>query len=83
MSDNRKEKFRFYAGITRSIQRLERLSRVSYINGAELETCLLSRSILSSLIILLPTAQYDLWVREMTLTGLDFRNPVFQEGLYN
>ena len=49
---------------------------MSYINGAELETCLLSRSTLSSLISLLPTAEYDLWVREMTVAGLDFRNPV-------
>ena len=49
---------------------------MSYINGEELETCLLSRSTLSSLISLLPTAEYDLWVREMTVAGLDFRNPV-------
>ena len=55
---------------------MERLSRVSYIDGAELEACLLSRSTLSSLISLLPTAEYDLWVREMTVAGLDFRNPV-------
>ena len=33
-------------------------------------------STLSSLISLLPTAKYDLWVREMTVSGLDFRNPV-------
>ena len=31
---------------------------------------------LSSLISLLPTAEYDLWVREMTVSGLDLRNPV-------
>ena len=49
---------------------------MSYINVAELETCLLSRSTLSSLIRLLPTAEYDLWVREMTVAGLDFRNIV-------
>ena len=49
---------------------------MSYINGEELETCLLSRSTLSSLISLLPTSEYDLWVREMTVAGLDFRNPV-------
>ena len=66
---NRKEKFSFYAAITGSIQRLDRLSRVSYINGAELETCLLSRSTVSSLISLLHTAEYDLWVREMTVSG--------------
>ena len=49
---------------------------MSYISGAELEACLLSRSMLSSLISLLSTAEYDLVVREMTVSGLDFRNPV-------
>ena len=79
MPGNRKKKFSFYSAITGSIQRLERLSRVSYINGVELEACLLSRSILSNLISLLPTAEYDLWVREMTVSGLDFRNPIGAE----
>ena len=65
-----------YSAITGSIQRFERLSRVSYINGVELEACLLSQSTLSSLVSLLPTSEYDLWVREMTVSGLDFRNPV-------
>ena len=74
--DKRKEKFSFYSAITGAIQKLERLSRVTHINGAELESCLLSRSMLSSLIKVLPTAEYDLWVREMTVAGLDFRNPV-------
>ena len=41
-----------------------------------MESCLLSRSTLSSLVKLLPIAEYDLWVREMTVDGLDFRNPV-------
>ena len=63
---NRKEKFSFYAAITGSLQRLERLFRVSYINRAQLEACLLSRSTLCSL---LPSAEYDLWVREMTVSG--------------
>ena len=79
MLGNKKEKFSFYAVLTGSIQRLQRLSRVSYINGAELEACLLSRSSLSSLISLLPSAEYDLWVREKTVSGLDFRNPVGPE----
>ena len=52
---------------------------MSYINEAELEACLLSRSMLCSLISLLPTAEYDLWVRDMTVSGLDFRNPVGAE----
>ena len=37
MSDNRKQKFSFFAAIKEAIQRLEKLSRVSYINGTELE----------------------------------------------
>ena len=52
---------------------------MSYINGVELEACLLSRSTLSSLVILLPTSEYDLWVKEITLSGLDFRNLVGAE----
>ena len=79
MPGNRKEKLNFYAAITGSIQRLERLSRVSNNHGAELEACLLSCSKLSILIILLPTAEYDLWLREMTVSGLDSRNPVGAE----
>ena len=79
MLGHRKEKFDFYAAITNLIQRLERLSRVSYFNGAELEACLLSPSKLSSLISLLPSAEYDLWVREMTVLGLDFKNSVGAE----
>ena len=50
---------------------MERLSRVSYINKVELEACLLSRSMLSSLVSLLPTTEDDLWVREMAVSGLD------------
>ena len=34
--DNRKEKFSFYLAITAAIHRLELLSRVTHINGAEL-----------------------------------------------
>ena len=73
---NRKEKFVFYSAITGAIQRLERFSRVSYIDSTELEACLLSRSTLSSMVGLLPISDYDLWVREMTISGLDFNNPV-------
>ena len=36
---NRKEKFAFYSAITGAMQRLERLSRVSYINRTELKSC--------------------------------------------
>ena len=57
---NRKDKFVFYSAITGAIQRLERLSRVNYIDRVELETCLLSWSTLSSLVRLLPISEYDL-----------------------
>ena len=57
---NRKEIFFFYSTITGAIQRLERLSRVSHINRLELESCLLFRSTLSSLIGPLPISKYDL-----------------------
>ena len=73
---SKKERYAFYSAITRAIQQLERLSRVNYIDKVELETCLLSRSTLSSLTRLLPTIEHDVWVREMTKLGLDFRNPV-------
>ena len=68
---NRKEKFAFYSAITGALQRLERLSRVSY--SWNLVFCL--GSTLSSLIVLLPLAEYELWVREITMSGLDFKNP--------
>ena len=77
-NDNRKQKFVFFLAITGAIQRLERLSRVCFIDGEELEACLLSRSTLSGLISLLPSSEHDFWVREMSMVQLDFRNP---EGL--
>ena len=49
---------------------------MSYIDRSELEACLLSRSMLSSLVRLFPTSEYDLWVQEMTIAVLDFKNPV-------
>ena len=77
-NDNRKQKFLFFSAITGAIQRLKRLSRVCFIEGAELEACLLSRSTLGGLISLLPSSEHDFWVREMAMAQLDFRNP---EGL--
>ena len=47
----------------------------------KLEAYELSRSTLSSLVSLLPTSEYGLWVRERTVSGLDFRNPVGAETL--
>ena len=73
---NRKDKFILYSAITGAIQRLEKLSRDNYINNTELEACLLSRSTLSSLVLLLRVSEHDIWVREMTVAGLDFSNPV-------
>ena len=58
-ADNRKMKFGFFSAITGAIQRLERLSRVSFVDGGELEACLLSRSTLSSLIGLLPPVEHN------------------------
>ena len=75
-SGSRKEKFVFYSAITGAIQRLERLSRLNYIDRSELEACLLPRSALKSLVILLPTSECDLWVREMTIAGQDLKNLV-------
>ena len=70
MEGNRKDKFIFYSA--EAIQRLVKLSRANYIN----KTCLLSPSTLSSLVLLLPVSEHDIWVREMKVAGLDFRNPV-------
>ena len=79
---SRKEKLVFYSAINGAIQRLERLSRVNYIDKSELKASLLSRSTLSSLVRLLPISEYDLWVREMTIAGLDLKNPVGMETFY-
>ena len=81
LGGNRKDKFIFCSAITGAIQRLERLSRANYIDKSKLESCLLSWSTLSSLVRLLPTSEHDLWVREMTVAGLDFKNPVGIEML--
>ena len=72
---NRKEKFIFYSAITGAMQRLERLSRFSYIERTELELCLLSRSTLSSMIGLLPIAEYELWVRRNDDVRTGFQEP--------
>ena len=76
MSGKRKDKFIFYSASTEAFQRLEKLSRANYIDKSELESCLLSRSTLSSLFRLLPTSQHDLWIRETTVAVLDFKNLV-------
>ena len=81
MGVNRKDKFLVYSAITGAIQRLEKLSRANYINKTELEACLLAWSTLSSLVLFLPASEHNIWVREMTVAGLDFRNPVGLEIL--
>ena len=73
--NNKKEKFSFYSDIIAAMQRLEKISRTTYVNRAEFESCFLSRSTLTSLVNLLPIAEHDLWVREMTATGLDLIKP--------
>ena len=78
-SNNRKEKFLYFSTIIEDLHRLEKLSRSTQVNRKELESCLLSKSTITNLINLVPSAEHDLWVREMTYTGLDFRNP---EGSY-
>ena len=77
--NNKKVKFIYFSAIIRDLQRLEKLSRRIQVNKEKLESCLLSRSTNTSLVNLLPSAEHDLWVREMTYAGLDFRNP---EGSY-
>ena len=74
-----KKKFKYYSAIIEALQKLGKVARTSYINRTELECCLLSRSTLCCLIKLLPTSEYDMWVREMTVAGLDFRNPTGPE----
>ena len=70
-----RSKFVYYSAIIGALQRLKKLSRSNQVNKDELDACLLSRSTLTSLINLLPSAEHDLWVREMTTDELDFRNP--------
>ena len=70
-----RSKFVYYSAIIGALQRLKKLSRSNQVNKDELDSCLLSRSTRTSLINLLPSAEHDLWVREMTTDELDFRNP--------
>ena len=49
------------------------------ISVTELESCLYSRSTLSSLSLVLPSETYSEWISEMTKSGLDYKNPV---GVY-
>ena len=62
LANDRKMKFGFFSAITGAIQRLERLSRVTFVDSGVLEECLLSRSSLSNLISLLPSDEHDFFV---------------------
>ena len=42
----------------------------------DLETCLYSRAILSSLSLILPRETYSNWISEKTKAGLDYKNPM-------
>ena len=75
-TNNSQAKFAFYAHISGSLQRLERLSKVDGISANDLETCLYSRATLSSLSLVLPYETYSDWISEMTKSGLDYKNPV-------
>ena len=64
-------RFSFFSHITGALQRVERLSKIVEINEQELETCLYSRSTLSSLSLVLPQKTYMNWITKMTENGLD------------
>ena len=74
-SNNSQAKFTFYALKCGAMQRLERLSRTEGISTEELETCLYSRSTLSSLSLILPPEIYADWISEMTKADMDYKNP--------
>ena len=71
--NNSQAKFTFYALICGAMQRLERLSRTEGISTEELETCLYSRSTLSSLSLILPSETYADWISEMTKADMDYK----------
>ena len=74
--NNSNAKFSFYAYISGALQRLERLSKVKGIDMLDLENCLYSRAMLSSLSLILPAESYSEWISEMTKSGMDYKNPV-------
>ena len=74
-STNSQGKFTFYAHISGAMQRLERLSKMDGISTMELETCLVSRSTLSSFSLILLSETYTDWISEMTKAGMDYKNP--------
>ena len=74
-SNNNQGKFSFYAHISGALQRLEWISKVDGICLTELESCLYSRSTLSSLSLVLPSETYTDWISEMTKADMDYKNP--------
>ena len=73
-------RFSFFSHIFGALQRVERLSKIAEINKQELETCLYSRSTLSSLSLVLPQKTYVNWITKMMENGLDYKNPTGAEA---
>ena len=74
-NDNRKEKYSFYADITRGLARLEKLFRVPDIDIDDIETNLYSKNTLRTLFLSIPDDDLDQFQRNMALRRIDWRNP--------
>ena len=72
---NKKEKYQFYAELTRGVSRLDKLVKIPNIDVNALETVLYSRNTLKSLIGLLPEYDSDQLRREMSSRKMDWSNP--------
>ena len=70
--------FLFYAYITSALQRLERPSKVNWIDKLKLENGLYSRATLSSLSLVLLQKTYTKWITEMTKNDLNYKNHAYQ-----
>ena len=74
-NDNRKEKYLFYADITRGLARLEKLFRVPDIDIDEIESNLYSKNTLRTLFMSVPDDDLDQFQRNMALRRIDWKNP--------
>jgi len=74
-NDNRKEKYLFYAEITRGLARLEKLFRVPDIDIDDIESNLYSKNILRTLFLSIPDDDLDQFQRNMALRRIDWKNP--------
>ena len=77
--NNRKDRYVFFADILFSLTKLEKLTMEPNIGKFELENCLFSQSTLSILISILPQSEADEFVRQMSIKGLDWKNPMGYE----